>query len=209
MDGTCNGYQHLSAMGRDPIGGGATNLIPGNEPADVYQQVADRAELRIRQDAEGDGPNADIARQLLGKIDRDGAKHATMTTPYGVTRGTIAKQLLEAEPVMHCKDPKKCAKYLAQVLEECIREVAVEAGRIMKCLRDAAGAIARENRGMVWTTPVGFRVVHESRSRRKCESLQWIARSWCTRKMKNGGSHGGSRWMASSPTWFIPWMPHT
>ncbi len=163
MDGTCNGYQHLSAMGRDPIGGGATNLIPGNEPADVYQQVADRAELRIRQDAEGDGPNADIARQLLGKIDRDGAKHATMTTPYGVTRGTIAKQLLEAEPVMHCKDPKKCAKYLAQVLEECIREVAVEAGRIMKCLRDAAGAIARENRGMVWTTPVGFRVVHESR----------------------------------------------
>src|SRR4051794_36655832 len=29
------------------------------------------------------------ARQLLGKIDRDVAKPATMTKPYGVTRGTI------------------------------------------------------------------------------------------------------------------------
>ena len=29
MDGTCNGYQHLSAMGRDPIGGRATNLLLG------------------------------------------------------------------------------------------------------------------------------------------------------------------------------------
>ena len=26
MDGICNGYQHLSAMGRDPIGGSATTL---------------------------------------------------------------------------------------------------------------------------------------------------------------------------------------
>src|SRR5580693_10340565 len=28
MDGSCNGYQHLSAMGLDPIGGRATNLLP-------------------------------------------------------------------------------------------------------------------------------------------------------------------------------------
>src|SRR6266566_1373512 len=27
MDGSCNGYQHLSAMGLDPIGGRATNLM--------------------------------------------------------------------------------------------------------------------------------------------------------------------------------------
>jgi DNA-directed RNA polymerase len=107
MDGTCNEYQHLSAMGRDPIGGRATNLVPGNEPEDVYQRVADRVSLRIQRDAEAAGgrqaqarqgeaskDSADAARQLLGKIDRSDVKHATMTTPYSVTRGTIYKQLL-------------------------------------------------------------------------------------------------------------------
>src|SRR5215467_7250009 len=86
-----------------------------------------------------------------------------MTTPYGVTRGTIYKQLLEQEPVKSCKDPKKCARYLAKVLEECIPEVAVEAGNIMDWLRQVAGVLAKAGRGMAWTTPAGFRVVHESR----------------------------------------------
>src|SRR5205085_2963858 len=125
MDGTCNGYQHLSAMGRDPIGGRATNLVPGHKPADIYQEVADQVSRRIERDAENAGgreasrDEQEAARQLLGKINRSVAKHATMTTPYGVTRGTIYKQLMETEPVKSCKDPKKCARYLAKVLEEC------------------------------------------------------------------------------------------
>jgi len=48
-------------------------------------------------------------------------------------------------------------------LEECIPEVAVEAGKIMDCLRDLARTQAKANRGMIWTTPAGFCVVHESR----------------------------------------------
>src|SRR5215467_13209589 len=38
MDGSCNGYQHLSAMGLDPIGGRATNLMPHDDPEDIYQR---------------------------------------------------------------------------------------------------------------------------------------------------------------------------
>src|SRR5260370_5375519 len=98
MDGTCNGSQHLSAMGRDPIGGRATNLVPGDKPADIYQEVADHVSRRVQKDAENAGENhSDQARELLGKINRSVAKHATMTTPYGVTRGTIYKQLVETE----------------------------------------------------------------------------------------------------------------
>src|SRR6267378_5231281 len=53
MDGSCNGYQHLSAMGLDPIGGRATNLMPfrearaqqgeasSDDPEDIYQWVSD------------------------------------------------------------------------------------------------------------------------------------------------------------------------
>src|SRR5262249_32163026 len=174
MDGTCNGYQHLSAMGRDPIAGTATNLVPADEPEDMDQEVAYDVSIRIMFDAaygreargrqaEASNDDRDAARELLGKIDRSSVKHATMTTPYGVTRGTIYKQLLEQEPVKSSKDPKKCARYLAKVLEECIPEVAVEAGNIMKWLRQVAGALAKANRGMTWTTPAGFPVVHESR----------------------------------------------
>jgi DNA-directed RNA polymerase len=163
MDGTCNGYQHLSALGCDPIGGRATNLIPAGEPQDIYQEVADHASRRLQKDAHAGGPHAEAARQLLGKIDRSDVKHATMTTPYGVTRGTIYKQLLETEAVKSCRDPKECAKYLAKVLEESILKVAVEAGNIMKYLRDVARALAKADRGMTWTTPAGFRVVHEIR----------------------------------------------
>ena len=188
MDGTCNGYQHLSAMGRDPIGGSATNLVPADRPEDIYQEVADHVSIRVMFDAEdargreaqgrreaqarqraasrnaeASKDDQDAARELLGKIDRSVVKHATMTTPYGVTRGTIYRELIETKPAKDCKDPKKCARYLAKVLEECIPEVAVEAGNIMKWLRQVARALAKANRGMVWTTPAGFRVVHESR----------------------------------------------
>jgi DNA-directed RNA polymerase len=86
MDGSCNGYQHLSAMGRDPFGGCATNLVPGIIPGDIYQNVADHASLRLARDAADPRcPDQFWAQQLLGKIDRDLVKPATMTTPYGVT----------------------------------------------------------------------------------------------------------------------------
>jgi DNA-directed RNA polymerase len=164
MDGTCNGYQHLSAMGLDAIGGSATNLVPGDQPEDMYQEVADHVIIRIMIDAQyASSDDRETALELLGKIERSTVKHATMTTPYGVTRGTIYRQLLEQEPVKSCRDPKKCARYLAKGLEECIPEVAVEAGNIMKWLRRLATALAKINRGMAWTTPAGFPVLHEIR----------------------------------------------
>src|SRR5438093_3116609 len=43
------------------------------------------------------GPNSEIARQLLAIMDRELAKNATMTTPYGVTLRTIYKTLCEKD----------------------------------------------------------------------------------------------------------------
>src|SRR5881409_648766 len=63
MDGTCNGYQHLSAMGRDQIGGSATNLIPGDQPQDIYQEVAYHVSIRIMFDAESGSGREAQARQ--------------------------------------------------------------------------------------------------------------------------------------------------
>src|SRR5260370_17914628 len=52
---------------------------------------------------------------------------------------------------------------VGKLVVECIAEVAVEAGRIMEWLREVAGIIAKQNRGMMWITPVGFVVLHENR----------------------------------------------
>jgi DNA-directed RNA polymerase len=163
MDGSCNGYQHLSAMGLDPIGGRATNLMPFDDPEDIYQRVSDLVCCRMQLDAPGSGSSAEIARQLLIIMDRELAKNATMTTPYGVTLRTIYKALCEKPAIQALKDSEKCAMYLAKLLVECIPEVAVEAGRIMEWLREVAGIIAKQNRGMMWITPAGFVVIHENR----------------------------------------------
>jgi DNA-directed RNA polymerase len=131
--------------------------------AGVSSAKRERDSAKHQAMGEASRDDRDAARQLLGKIDRWVVKHPTMTTPYGVTLGTIYRQLLETNPAKDCRDPEKCARYLAKVIEECIPEVAVQAGNTMKWLRDLARTLAMANRGMVWTIPAGFRVVHEIR----------------------------------------------
>ena len=96
-------------------------------------------------------------------MDRELAKNATMTTPSGVTLRTIYQALCEKSAIRGLQDPEKCAMVLANLLVECIPEVAVQAGLIMEWLREVAGVIAKHNRGMVWTTAVGLVVIHENR----------------------------------------------
>jgi DNA-directed RNA polymerase len=164
MDGSCNGYQHLSALGRDPFGGAAVNLIPDDYPHDIYLEVAEIVSIKVQVDARyREGDEKEAALQLLGKIDRDVVKPATMTVVYGATRGTIYEQLLETKVIQSCEDPKKCARYLAGILEESIPEVAVEAGKIMNWLRTIARTLAKAGLGMAWTSPAGFPVFHEIR----------------------------------------------
>jgi len=164
MDGSCNGYQHLSALGRDQHGGSAVNLVPDDYPHDIYLEVAEIGSIKVQIDAQYlEGDEREAARQLLGKIDRDVVKPATMTVPYGVTRGTIYEQLLETKVIQSCKDPEKCARYLAKILEESIPDVAVEASKIMKWLRTIARTLAKAGLGLAWTSPAGFPVVHEIR----------------------------------------------
>ena len=221
MDGSCNGYQHLSAMGLDPIGGRATNLMPreararqgeasskaararaegergsakpqangeassDDDPEDIYQWVSDLVCRRMELDGAGNGPNSEIARQLLAVMDRELAKNATMTTPYGVTLRTIYKALCEKPAIQALKDSEKCAMYLAKLLVECIPEVAVEAGRIMEWLREVAGIIAKQNRGMMWITPSVLLYFMKTANRKRQGSLRRIARFWSTTRMTN------------------------
>ncbi len=160
MDGTCNGLQHLSAMGRDSMGGKATNLMPGDKPEDIYQEVANYVIHRIEADA---AAGKEEARTWQGKIDRNLVKRSTMTTPYGVTPAGIRGQLIQDGFTSHLQDKWIGATYLTPILEECISEVVIKGKEIMDWLKQVARSLAEADSGLCWTTPTGFSVVHEYR----------------------------------------------
>jgi DNA-directed RNA polymerase len=53
MDGICNGYQHLSAMGRDPVGGRATNLVPAEDRTFLLYREDETRQIDSRKQADG------------------------------------------------------------------------------------------------------------------------------------------------------------
>jgi DNA-directed RNA polymerase len=174
MDGTCNGLQHLSAMGRDEDGGRATNLLDLEKPADIYQEVADRLYSIVEADCQNGVVRAvdwwNNGKQFLkhGKIDRKLAKHATMTTPYGVTRDGIAEQLRVDGFTEGLDMPWNGSLYLARKLEEAISNVVKKAEGIMLWLKnEVAEKLGRKNQGCSWITPTGFPVVQEYRKPRQ------------------------------------------
>jgi len=82
QDGTCNGLQHYAALGGDIVGAREVNLLPSNSPQDVYSGVSKLVAERIERDAK---VGHEIAKLLIGKIERKIVKQTVMTSVYGVT----------------------------------------------------------------------------------------------------------------------------
>ena len=171
VDGTSNGLQHLSAMGRDKSGGKATNLVPAERPADVYTEVAERVAERIAQDRDK-GISEAFAWSV---ITRDLAKHATMTYPYGVSQDGVMKALVDTIEdgklpfsFPHgTHKPWQSARYLATVLLDCVADVVEKAASIKEKLQDLVDVLAKRDRGLRWTVSTGFVVLHDYRQVRE------------------------------------------
>ena len=163
MDGTCNGLQHFSALGRDPEGARWTNVVPSPAPQDIYQEVAHRLIKRVEPyEALGD---PDILA-WRGIIDRALVKKPTMTTPYGVTPEGIFGQIREA---VRQDFPDRfvrhghTSKFLAERLVEAIGEVVVHAVKITVWLRTLATILGEKGKPIPWTLPTGFQVTNDYR----------------------------------------------
>lgn len=122
MDGTCNGLQHLSALRRDEKGGKSTNLVPGETKADIYEEVAIALQQALEIDQQK-GIAGAIDWLEHGKINRDLIKRAVMTTPYGVKRRGIAKQLTEMKSSKNLTYRAESCRYLARKLQICIGKI--------------------------------------------------------------------------------------
>lgn len=168
-DGSCNGLQNFSAMLRDPVGGAATNLVPQETPADIYQRVADVANEQVEKDVRsGKDVNAVYWR---GKVTRKIAKRPTMTLPYGSGRFGFRSQLVqelekikadEGTPYLQ-GDEFLCAMYMANVLHDALGKVVVAAREAMDWLKEASRLAAATDLPVWWTTPAGFPVMQDYR----------------------------------------------
>lgn len=160
FDGACNGLQNFSAMLKDPIGGKATGLVPGERPADIYSEVARAAQQIIdREAAEGN----EVAQRWVGKMTRKLAKRNTMTVPYGVTQRGMKDQLFAELTDSDSKNRAMDAQFLAQCNHEAIGEVVVAARLAMDWLREAAKVAASNQLPVRWTTPAGYLAVQDYR----------------------------------------------
>lgn len=174
IDGTCNGLQHYSAIGRDEIGGRAVNLVPGDKPEDIYQDVADVLKRRLAgrtsftitrriKDAEGKVTSIreEIGRPWLPEITRKVVKRGVMTYPYGLTPIGMRDQLIEDGWMKDAPDPFVSATILRDLLQESIGEVVVKATEIMGWIKRVAEAANERRIPLQWAVPTGLVITQD------------------------------------------------
>lgn len=155
LDGSCNGLQHLSAWGLDPIGAKATNLTRGHMKEDLYTEVA-KVVTRI---VERDAATKEEARQWVGRVDRKTVKRAVMTTPYGVTFRGIQNQLIADRLVSGLAgSPVKNAGYMRDAIVEALETTVKAAKDVMGYIQGCAKALADAGEPLRWMAPSGMMI---------------------------------------------------
>lgn len=169
VDGSCSGLQHYSAMLRDMDGAKHVNLIPSEEPEDVYKEVSNIVNELVM----GEKDNLFAQEWLDHKIDRKVTKRATMTLCYGSKQYGWREQIMEDfmkeyEKEMQLgkrdkhpfSEPGKASAYMAKKLDVALRRTVKAAVEGMDWLQEVSALLASENQPVIWTTPIGFPVVN-------------------------------------------------
>lgn len=154
MDGSCNGLQHLSAMGLDPVGALATNLCAVDERHDVYLTVADECIRRVELDAAKGLP---VALLWLGSVGRDTVKRSVLATPYGISDEGVRRGLVKDNkvPTNDSISARDSSAYFRDVLVESLSGTVVAAKQIMGWLQASAQKMGEVGVPFTWETPMG------------------------------------------------------
>ena len=182
MDGTCSGLQHFSAILRDPIGGYAVNLIPGEKPHDIYALVADKVNVRLQEDSRNGTPDEtdDTGKVRYGTktlsqiwlsygVTRKVTKRPTMTLAYGAKeygfRDQIMDDTIDADindngeaSVFNKYNKWQASTYMAKLIWEAVGQTVVKAVEGMKWLQECARRVTKKGNVVTWVTPLGLPV---------------------------------------------------
>jgi DNA-directed RNA polymerase len=169
VDGTCNGIQHLSAITRDEVAGAYVNLVPSDEPQDIYKFVARRLQAILE-----DLPHDEDARWWLElcnhDLPRSLTKRQVMVLPYGGTKdsffGYTRAWLDENTQSDRGLTPEqkevrnRRVTFLALKMWQVVNDVVSGGMKVMKWLQDVARVAALNDQPIYWTVPSGFVVRH-------------------------------------------------
>jgi len=177
VDGTCNGLQILSLLGKDLVGAEKTNCTSAPTRKDLYIEVARSVQSIISSILSDDTVSGEMKAvastwNTVMKNEskaRKVVKRAVMTTAYGVTREGIREQLVadrhcdglpvpdtgEFEGLTPIQARHKLAGYMRDWIVEARVAVVVEAVKIMDYFREVATVLAKQQRSLTWKTPDG------------------------------------------------------
>lgn len=169
FDGSANVLQHYAAMTRDETIAALVNLIPGPVPADPYNAIASTARELVTSEAMAGNALASVVAPL---VTRDLCKRPFMIRYYDGTRYGlkmyVAQALEEAGVEASYWTLDKIAGYVTTAVLAAIAltNEYQAADNAMGWIKDCARLIARKNRPVEWTTPLGFPVVQPYRKDR-------------------------------------------
>ena len=168
VDGTCNGFQHISALRRHKQGAELTNLEPADCPKDLYTDVSNMFMETIQKDAYNGILEAkdflaaikDFLEQAPGNK-RKMIKMPVLATPYGISKKGIAEYFRNVFLDGHFEYERRVviSEYLAKKLKTSIRKTIRPGTKLMAWFRKIAFKLAKENLPIEWTAPTGFIVV--------------------------------------------------
>lgn len=160
LDGSCSGVQHYAAILRDEATGARVNLIPTEEPGDIYGDVGDMLAQVIEAD---DDPLAEfwrghgISRKLVKKPVMTYGYHSREAGFAKWYKHNFVKPALKTQGSDEPSDP--IARYLAKRTMEAVELALPSVAAGMDWLITCANLLAHEGKSMSWTTPSGFPVV--------------------------------------------------
>ncbi len=178
LDATSSGSQHLCLMAGDEVGGQWVNLVPSDNPRDLYQVVGDDllAVLQVLANAPdpvwgraSKGRKIDlrlIAQAIIdnGWTDRGIVKLPTMTDNYGVSDPSMTSQLKEAILDTGKTDDAslalECARLLRGKLRDALAKRLPKAEPVKGWLRDCSDILSARDEHLRWTAPDGFPFVN-------------------------------------------------
>lgn len=185
FDGTCSGLQHFSAILRDPVGGKAVNLIPGEKPSDIYGIVAEKVNKVLAEDVMH-GTLDETAENKRGEkflkygtrtlaeqwtaygVTRKVTKRSVMTLAYGSKEYGFRDQLLDdiikpdkdanGDASVFADSDFQAAGYLAKLIWDAVGTTVIAAVEGMKWLQACARKVTKNGQVVCWCTPMGLPV---------------------------------------------------
>ena len=107
LDGTCNGFQHLSLLSNESKLFEALNLFESNkneDPKDFYQHIVNQINIYLENSintSKSDKEKESYERLLKLGLSRSNIKYVIMTKPYNAKDETLLKYILDTLTLSH------------------------------------------------------------------------------------------------------------